>query len=153
MAKKATAGSAKRFGPRYGARNRERLANIEKEHRGRLKCPFCNFTKVRRVSKGIWKCEKCNETFTGKAYSFEAKKRKSADLLRKPKKEKPREEEYEDMEALAAAEEEEKKVVGGGIGSDDDSENIDEGAETELPSDATPEDTEKPLDEGEEVAV
>jgi ribosomal protein eL43 len=109
MAKKVTSGSTKRFGPRYGARNRERLAIVEKEHRGRHKCPFCNFVKVKRLSKGIWTCEKCKETFTGKAYTFETKKRKSADLLKKPKAEKIKEEDYADyaeIEEETAAKEE-----------------------------------------------
>lgn len=97
MAKKVVLGSTKRFGARYGAKNRAKVAAIEKQHRGKHKCPFCNYVQVRRVSSGIWTCEKCKETFTGKAYTFENKKRRSADLLRKPKAEKI-EEDFDDYE-------------------------------------------------------
>ena len=97
MAKKVKLGSAKRFGPRYGARNRDRLASVENEHRGLHKCPFCHYIKVKRVSRGIWKCEKCNANFTGKAYTFETKKKKSADLLKKHK-EKVKDEDFDDYE-------------------------------------------------------
>jgi large subunit ribosomal protein L37Ae len=32
------------------------------------KCPQCGFVKVKRLSVGVWKCGKCNFTFTGGAY-------------------------------------------------------------------------------------
>ena len=75
MAKKTTLRSAKRFGVRYGKRNKEKIATLEKEHRGRRKCPFCNYIKVKRLSKGIWLCEKCNAKFAGKAYTFTTAKK------------------------------------------------------------------------------
>jgi large subunit ribosomal protein L37Ae len=74
MAKKIRLGSVKRFGARYGAKRKEKIAIVEKEHRGRRKCPFCNYVKVKRLSKGIWHCEKCNAKFAGRAYTFTAKK-------------------------------------------------------------------------------
>jgi len=33
------------------------------------RCPQCGFVKVKRVSVGIWKCGKCEYTFTGGAYT------------------------------------------------------------------------------------
>lgn len=68
MAKKAS-GSAKRFGVRYGRKLREKTAAVEKEYKGKKKCPFCNNAQLRRVSVGIWNCSKCNSKFTGRAYS------------------------------------------------------------------------------------
>lgn len=81
MAKKTNLGSAKRFGPRYGRRNKEKLAVLEIQHRGRHKCPFCNYIKLKRFSVGIWQCEKCNAKFAGKAYSSEISK-KSTEALK-----------------------------------------------------------------------
>ncbi len=74
MAKKTTLGSAKRFGVRYGRSNKEKVAVLEKSARGKHKCPFCNYVKVRRVSRGIWECEKCLVKFSGRTYDFQAPK-------------------------------------------------------------------------------
>jgi len=72
MVKKVNLGSTKRYGTRYGPRNKEKMAILEKGHRGRHKCPFCNYNKVVRLSsRGIWQCKKCNTKFSGKAYTFE----------------------------------------------------------------------------------
>jgi large subunit ribosomal protein L37Ae len=62
--------STKRFGPRYGRSLKERLAKIEVEYNKPLKCPYCGKNKVKRVAIGIWFCKKCNNKFTGKAYSI-----------------------------------------------------------------------------------
>ncbi|MBW2997234.1 50S ribosomal protein L37ae [Candidatus Woesearchaeota archaeon] len=90
MAKKLKLGSTKRFGPRYGSRNKEKIAALEKEHRGRRKCPFCNYIKVKRLSKGIWQCEKCNAKFAGKAYTF-ATAKKAREVKAKEIEEEPEE--------------------------------------------------------------
>ena len=66
-------GSAKRFGPRYGRRPKEKFAKIEKELRRRHKCPYCHTLNAKRLSMGIWYCSKCKTKFTGKAYSIEKK--------------------------------------------------------------------------------
>jgi large subunit ribosomal protein L37Ae len=73
MAIEKKLGSVKRFGPRYGRKIKEKLANIELEHRKLQKCPYCNHTKVKRLSAGIWYCKKCESKFTGKAYSIKKK--------------------------------------------------------------------------------
>ncbi len=70
MAKDKSLGSIKRFGPRYGRTTKKKFGIIEKEQRKLHECPYCNYTKVKRVSAGIWKCNKCDATFTGKAYSI-----------------------------------------------------------------------------------
>ena len=61
--------AVKRFGPRYGRRTRLKYGMIERVQRSRQKCPYCNQIKVRRVSTGVWNCEKCGAKFTGKAYT------------------------------------------------------------------------------------
>ena len=61
--------STKRFGVRYGLKPRRRLDEIEKGYRGKLhKCSVCAEVKVKRVSAGIWKCQKCGHKFAGGAY-------------------------------------------------------------------------------------
>lgn len=70
MAKKATFGSVKRFGSRYGKRLRDRYGLIETEQRKSHKCPYCHYEKVKREAVGIWMCEKCKTKFTGKAYTI-----------------------------------------------------------------------------------
>ncbi|MFP4423973.1 MAG: 50S ribosomal protein L37ae [Candidatus Woesearchaeota archaeon] len=67
--KKRLSGSAKRFGSRYGRSIREKVAKIEKTARMKHKCPYCNKTKVRRLSVGIWGCQSCGSKFTGQAYT------------------------------------------------------------------------------------
>jgi len=69
MVKRATYGSVRRLGSRYGRTVRFKLGKIEAEQRKKHKCPYCNYLKVRRVSKGIWHCKKCGAKFTNKAYT------------------------------------------------------------------------------------
>jgi large subunit ribosomal protein L37Ae len=69
MVKKTTYGSVKRLGTRYGRTVRFKLGKIESEQRKKHKCPYCNYTQVRRLSSGIWHCYKCKATFTNKAYT------------------------------------------------------------------------------------
>ncbi len=66
-------GPVKRFGVRYGRTVKFKRAVIEKMQKASTKCPYCHKNKVIRKSKGIWYCEKCNNTFTGQAYTFVAK--------------------------------------------------------------------------------
>ena len=61
--------STKRFGARYGPRNKIKLDKIERVQRSRQKCPYCSYYQVKRLSLGVWHCRKCNAKFTGKAYS------------------------------------------------------------------------------------
>jgi large subunit ribosomal protein L37Ae len=62
--------STKRFGPRYGRKLKEKLADAEAGHRGRHKCPYCGKNNARRIVAGIWTCKSCNIKFTGRAYSI-----------------------------------------------------------------------------------
>lgn len=63
-------GSAKRFGVRYGAPLKYRVALIETVLRGKHTCPYCNKPKAKRISVGIWSCTVCKAKFTAKAYSI-----------------------------------------------------------------------------------
>ena len=66
-------GSVKRFGARYGRKPKLQFSKIEAEQRKKHKCPYCNKISVKRVSVGIWHCNKCDAKFTGKAYSVTKK--------------------------------------------------------------------------------
>lgn len=69
MARNKQVSSGKRFGSRYGRRNRDRFAKLEKQARSRYKCPKCAYEKVERESAGIWLCGKCGAKFASKAYT------------------------------------------------------------------------------------
>jgi large subunit ribosomal protein L37Ae len=62
--------STKRFGSRYGKTNKVKFGAIEALQRKKYTCPSCSRDKVRRVSLGIWSCEKCGYKFTSKAYTI-----------------------------------------------------------------------------------
>lgn len=61
--------AVRRYGTRYGRRNREKVALIEVEQRKKHKCPICRYAQVTRLSTGIWQCNKCKAKFTSKAYT------------------------------------------------------------------------------------
>ncbi len=69
MGSRKRMGTAGRFGPRYGKKVREKVAEIEALQKRRYTCPRCKMDYVRRVSTGVWKCEKCGAKFAGKAYA------------------------------------------------------------------------------------
>ncbi len=60
--------SAGRFGPRYGKKPKAGLIEVENKQRKKQKCPFCEKEGVKRISKGIWKCSKCNKKFASNTY-------------------------------------------------------------------------------------
>ncbi len=68
LAKMKKVGPTRGFGARYGSSLRKRyikvVVGLKKPH----KCPQCGFMRVKRESVGIWKCKKCEYTFTGGAY-------------------------------------------------------------------------------------
>jgi len=61
--------STKRFGARYGRRTKAKFAQVEILQRAKHKCTSCHKVSVKRVALGIWHCEKCGNTFAGKAYT------------------------------------------------------------------------------------
>ncbi len=60
--------SAGRFGARYGRSVRAKLIETESKQRKKQKCPYCGKMGIKRLSKGIWKCPKCNKKFTSDVY-------------------------------------------------------------------------------------
>jgi len=60
--------SAGRFGARYGKTVRMNLVKVESKQRKKQKCPFCEKLGVKRLSKGIWKCSKCDKKFASDTY-------------------------------------------------------------------------------------
>ena len=58
--------SSARFGARYGVKSRRRVAAIEREKK--FDCPSCGNKTAKRISTGIFKCEKCGAKFAGGAY-------------------------------------------------------------------------------------
>jgi large subunit ribosomal protein L37Ae len=67
---KKTKGSG-RFGARYGAPLKQKRLRIEEKQKKSYTCPRCLKDKVKRVSSGIWYCNKCDTKFAGRAYSLE----------------------------------------------------------------------------------
>ena len=63
--------SSGRFGARYGRSIRAKLVNVESKQRVKQKCPFCQKLGVKRVSKGIWKCSKCDKKFASDIYHLQ----------------------------------------------------------------------------------
>ena len=65
--------SSGRFGARYGKRIRARLVQVEEKQRKKQKCPFCGKLGVKRISKGIWKCQRktCGKKFASDTYYLE----------------------------------------------------------------------------------
>jgi large subunit ribosomal protein L37Ae len=61
-------GPTRGLGTRYGATVRKRYRQVTAGLKIAHKCPQCGFVKVKRKSVGIWKCGKCEYTFTGGAY-------------------------------------------------------------------------------------
>jgi len=60
---------AGRFGARYGSSLRKKWRDIMMRRYQEYYCPYCGFrTVMRRISVGLWHCEKCGRTFAGGAY-------------------------------------------------------------------------------------
>lgn len=78
MAAEKKFGSVKRFGPRYGRRLKNKVADVEKKSKKLGKCPYCKKMAAKRLSVGIWECKKCNSKFTGNAYYLEEKIKSTA---------------------------------------------------------------------------
>jgi large subunit ribosomal protein L37Ae len=64
--------AAGRFGARYGRRVRVKIADTESIQRKKQACLFCDGT-AKRLSKGIWNCNKCGKKFASHTYSLKKK--------------------------------------------------------------------------------
>jgi len=69
MGRTKKVGPTRGLGPRYGSTVRKRYIKIVTEMKKPHRCPQCQFTRVKRVSVGVWKCGKCGFTFAGGAYT------------------------------------------------------------------------------------
>ena len=63
--------AAGRFGARYGRSVRTKLASVEEKQRKKQKCPYCGKIGVKRISKGIWSCPRCEKKFASDTYYLE----------------------------------------------------------------------------------
>lgn len=69
MAHTKKVGITGRFGVRYGLRTRRLVKKVEDTRKKKHICPNCkNIGKVKRLSLGVWHCEKCDYKFTSRAY-------------------------------------------------------------------------------------
>ncbi|OLS12747.1 MAG: 50S ribosomal protein L37Ae [Promethearchaeota archaeon CR_4] len=64
------AGITARFGPRYGDRLRKRVLAIEQKEKGKIKCPKCENHTIKRLSTGVWHCNRCGAKMTGGAWEL-----------------------------------------------------------------------------------
>jgi large subunit ribosomal protein L37Ae len=70
MAKRTVkAGSAGRFGARYGVVTRKLTRDIEKVQRSKFECPSCHHMSVKRMASGIWACRHCETKFAAGCYT------------------------------------------------------------------------------------
>lgn len=63
--------SAGRFGARYGKKVRTKLVKVETKQRVKQICPYCGKKGVKRLSKGIWHCKKCDKKFASNTYHLD----------------------------------------------------------------------------------
>ena len=56
------------LGSRYGTAPRKRYVEIMSQMRHKHECPRCRLRAVKRLSVGIWLCNKCGHKFAGGAY-------------------------------------------------------------------------------------
>lgn len=68
MGRTKKVGPTRGLGPRYGVTVRKRYGKVITGLRGSHVCPQCGFSRVRRVSVGVWGCRKCGYKFAGGAY-------------------------------------------------------------------------------------
>ena len=64
------AGSAGRFGARYGLRIRRKINEVDKKLKAKHTCTSCLKKSMKRLAAGIWYCTKCKFKVAGKAYEL-----------------------------------------------------------------------------------
>jgi large subunit ribosomal protein L37Ae len=60
--------SSGKFGAKHGRSVRTKFVKTESKQRIKQKCPFCEKLGVKRLSKGIWQCKKCDKKFASNTY-------------------------------------------------------------------------------------
>jgi len=102
-------GSSGRYGARYGVRIRKRVADVERESKGRHECPKCMAVALGRTANGIWVCRHCGAKIASSSYMPTppaAVRREVAEVIAIAKiKESGAEEMPEESELLPEAEE------------------------------------------------
>jgi large subunit ribosomal protein L37Ae len=61
-------GSSGRYGARYGVRIRKRVADVERQSKGRHECPKCKSVALGRTASGIWECRHCGAKIASSSY-------------------------------------------------------------------------------------
>ncbi len=61
-------GTSGRMGARYGVRIRKRIADVERQSKGRHGCPKCMNDSVKRLANGIFECAHCGAKFASSSY-------------------------------------------------------------------------------------
>ncbi|HUK28090.1 MAG TPA: 50S ribosomal protein L37ae [Candidatus Acidoferrales bacterium] len=69
MARTYKVGPSGSFGARYGTVARKRYATVITELRAPHECPQCHISAVKRLSVGVWLCDRCGFKFAGGAYA------------------------------------------------------------------------------------
>ncbi|NWF95692.1 MAG: 50S ribosomal protein L37ae [Candidatus Thorarchaeota archaeon] len=69
MARLKKVGSTGRLGPRYGAKLRRRMLDLERRKLDPHRCPRCSTVALKRMAAGLWLCRKCDLVFAGGAYT------------------------------------------------------------------------------------
>ncbi|MFT4311961.1 MAG: 50S ribosomal protein L37ae [Candidatus Woesearchaeota archaeon] len=70
MAKEHKKLPSNRFGARYGAKNREKVGNLEKQYKQKLEDPITGkIGGVKRLASGIYVSKKTGIKFAGRAYT------------------------------------------------------------------------------------
>ncbi len=64
--KRKKIGAAGKFGAGYG-KPKIKFSAVEKKQRVKQICPFCK-GRAKRVSNGVWVCQKCGKKFAGGTY-------------------------------------------------------------------------------------
>lgn len=68
MATKKKKNHVGRLGPRYGKKIRDRMSKVEQFQRKKQECPYCQRKGLKRLSKGIWFCKRCDKKFASDTY-------------------------------------------------------------------------------------
>ena len=68
MPKRKVKKTLKGLRAKYGSSVRKKYTKTFKLLKQKRQCPNCGALKIKRSSKGIWKCNSCDFTVTGGAY-------------------------------------------------------------------------------------
>jgi large subunit ribosomal protein L37Ae len=55
----------------YGIKLKKKAREVEIKQRKKQICPYCKKAGVKRLAKGLWKCNKCGKKFASHTYYLE----------------------------------------------------------------------------------